>query len=750
MISADDFLNVISHKAELNFKKSQSILSFNEYMALVLAEPHIHLRNSAQYFVDMINSYGSYDIETPIKKLKRYRLFDADFSNQEGKIFGQEQVQHELVANITNFIKSGRIDKLLLLHGPNGSAKTSIIQALIKGAEEYAKTESGCLYQFSWIFPKKDAVNKALGFNAKDHNNITSYAYLHPDEIDARLSDQRDHPLLLLSQQERDELFTKINDTYQDKHPWCIPEILRIGELSFKNRQIFDSLLSGYNGNLSQVFRHIRIERFYFSRRYKKGISVVEPQMSVDAELRQISHDQSLLSLPKLLNHITMYEVLGPLAEANRGLIEYSDLLKRPLEAFKYLLVSCEQAQVSIGSLSLFFDLLMIATSNELHLASFREYPDWPSFKGRIELIRTPYLLRSVDEEGIYRNQFKTSFSHMHIAPHSIALAARWATLTRLEPPNMEKFPPSLHEIIKALTPSEKLEIYNSGEVPSWLSQKQASELRSHFKTLFYDHYHNANYEGRYGASPREMKMIILNAASDPRFPYLSVTAIFDQIHLLLEQKSSYDFLRREPVRGFKDATYLFLVVKKHYQTILEDEVRSALGLYEKESYADLFRRYILHVCSWTKKERLLDPFLKKAIDADEKFMASIEQSLLAPHESKNDFRDQIIAKIAAFRLENQDAILDYTILFANHLKRLKESLYHEQKSVVRKAINHFMSLNVGNDAIDKNHIQAITLQQGLYKLSYNDMSAREAMAYLLQCDEDNKDHKQFPLPIDT
>lgn len=753
MAVVDDFLADITREAEDKFRESQAVLTFAEYIQQVFDKPHRHLRNCAQYFVDMINSFGAYDVATPVKTLRRYRVFDADFLEGEGRIFGQEVVQHEIFTHINNFVRSGRVDKLLLLHGPNGSAKTSIVQALTRAAENYSSQEDGVLYQFSWIFPKKENLVGSLGFGKAEPEKTLSYAHLPNEAVDARvMSDQRDHPLLLLSLVERQELFRRIREN-PAFNELAIPEILTIGELSHKNRQIFDALLSSYHGDLGQVLKHVRVERFYFSRRYKKGISVVEPQMSVDADVRQITSDQSVLALPISLRHVSLFDALGPLVEANRGLIEYSDLLKRPIEAWKYLLVACEQAQVSVGTLSLFFDLLMIATSNELHLNGFRDYPDWQSFKGRIELIRVPYLLRSVDEQGIYLNQIPKLLSHIHIAPHSIEMAARFAVLTRLEPPSVQKYPESLQDVIRDLTPEEKLDLYNYGDVPMRLSQKQARELRAQIPHLFHEFHNDANYEGRYGASPREIRTLIFNSVQDGRFDHLSVGAVFAQIEILLEQKSSYEFLRREPVRGYRDAHHLFQSVKLHYQAILEDEVRNALGFYSKESYLELFTRYISHVSAWTKKERIIDPLLGRRTEADEQFMSSIENSLIAVNESKEDFRRQLIAQVGAFKLENPNNELDYKTLFSAHLRRLKENVYRDQKDSVHRIIRVFLRLlqddRSGLDERDVNH--ALILKEGLQNLGYQDTSAKWAMAYLMQAHAQTRDkNSQLGLKIDV
>jgi predicted Ser/Thr protein kinase len=334
-------------------------------------------------------------------------------------------------------------------------------------------------------------------------------------------------------------------------------------------------------------------------------------------------------------------------------------------------------------------------------------------------------------------------------------MAARWAVLTRLEPPNPEKYPESLQEVIRELNPEEKLDLYNFGDVPIRLSQKQARELKQNIANLFYEFYHDANYEGRYGASPREVRMLILNAAQDRRFDHLSTGAVFSQIEYLIEQRSSYEFLRREPLRGFRDANYLLTLVKQYYRNILEDEVRNALGLYSKESYVDLFTRYIMHVSAWTKKERLLDPLLQRKVDADEQFMANIETNLVAINETKDDFRRQLIAHIGAFKLENPNEPLDYKILFSAHLKRLKASVYKDQKNVVNRIISVFLRLQQedGSCFEERELSYAKSLQEGLAALGYSPESARYALAFLVQNNNKNAEssnkNQQLGLKID-
>ena len=120
--------------------------------------------------------------------------------------------------------------------------------------------------------------------------------------------------------------------------------------------------------------------------------------------------------------------------------MEYNDLLKRLVEAWKYLVAVSKARQALIRKS---FDLLMIASSNDVHLNAFKEYPDWQSFKGRFELVTVPYLLRVGDEIQIYEQQIPKALSNRHIAPHAIEVAARFAVLMRLGAPDPERYPRS-------------------------------------------------------------------------------------------------------------------------------------------------------------------------------------------------------------------------------------------------------------------------------------------------------------------
>ena len=52
------------------------------------------------------------------------------------------------------------------------------------------------------------------------------------------------------------------------------------------------------------------------------------------------------------------------------------------------------------------------------------------------------------------------------------------------------------------------------------------------------------------GASPREMKLMIMNAAQSPKYQCLSPFAVFDELEDLVRGVTVYEFLKQEPLPG--------------------------------------------------------------------------------------------------------------------------------------------------------------------------------------------------------
>lgn len=727
-------LDAIVARGKSRFDAQRTVMSFEEFLEAVLANPARHLRGAAGYVMDALASFGTRTVSQPTGEVTRYNVFDRAMDAGVGGVVGQERVQENVLRLLRNFERAGRVDRLVLLHGPNGSAKTSIVQTVSRAAELYSHTEEGAVYRFNWVFPVAKVRKGPMGFGGAASSAEGSFAYLEPDAIAARLPcEHRDHPLLLLPTVDRAAFLEAARDALGDDGH-TIPDVLTRGDLSAKNRQIFDALLTAYQGDVRAVWQHVQVERFYLSRRYRQSIATVEPQLSVDAHARQVTADRSLGALPASLQHLSLFETGGALSDGNRGIVEYNDLLKRPVDAWKYLLVATEQAHVSLDAVSMFIDAVLLASSNELHLTAFKEYPDWQSFKGRFELVTVPYLLRVSDEVGIYEHQIPAALEGVHIAPHALQLAARWAVLTRLEPPRPERYASSEQDLVASLTPEEKLELYDSGAVPERLSQRERRELRRLARHLYREYDDDVAYEGMAGASAREIRTVLLNAAQNKRFNHLSPIAVLDELRALSKETSSYPFLRREPARGYRDATSFIDAVEAHFRQVLAREVRQAMGLVEQASHRAQFMRYVRHVSAWIKKERLPDPVTGALVDPDAALMLGVEDVLKAKDESAEEFRKSLIGQIGAHKLEHPEDDVDYDLLFQGHLRRLEEAFFASRQDAVRRLEADLLAV-LDNEAAGldaKQREQAEAFRANLHALGYNDDSARQAIAFLL------------------
>jgi len=686
-----------------DFTRNRRVMSFAEYLQLVVGDPLRQLRSSTQYIVDCFDHYGTSQVKYPWGAVRRFHLFDCPWDNGEDRLFGQEHVQNSVYRVLRSFVQDGRPNKLILLHGPNGSAKSTFIRCLGRGLENYSTLEEGALYRFSWIFPAARHTRGGIGFGGSPDklpgvDTADSFAYLPDDLIDARVGDElRDHPLLLIPIDERQKLITRLLENAAK--PFNISDYLRGGSLSPKNRAIYDAILASYQGDFLQVLRHVRVERFEISHRYRQGWVTVEPQLSVDATERQVTADRSLGALPPSLASVSLHEYGGEVVGANRGMIEFDDLLKRPLEHYKYLLTTVERAAMSLTNSTLFLDVCFVGSCNDIHLAAFREIPDFQSFKGRIELVRVPFILDIRHEEALYQERLREAAGSRHIAPHTAYVAALWAVLSRMRKPQVERFPSTLAEVIGKLTPLDKAELYSTGKVPDDLTPDRSRELAAHIKDLFHESDTYPIYEGRVGASPREMQGVLLAATGSPRYEYISPLVVLDEIVELCKQTSLYEFLRQDvQPGGYHDHKKLVEVARVSLFDRIDDEVRASVGLVEESEYARVFDRYVNHVMHFLKKEKVRDPSTGRMVDPDEGMLKEVERTLEISGRAE-EFRQSLIAKIGAWSLDHRGQKPVLSEIFTDVMRKLRDAYFEKHKKTIAKGITELVRILSGNES---------------------------------------------------
>ncbi len=127
--------------------------SFEDYLDLVRKTPQV-TRNAYQRLYDMVLSHGIEEYIDNKKKLVRYNFFKDEQHGGRDAVFGLDIPLMRLM----NVLKSaaqgyGTEQRVILLHGPVGSSKSTIARLLKKGIEEYSRTTDGALYTFDWTLP---------------------------------------------------------------------------------------------------------------------------------------------------------------------------------------------------------------------------------------------------------------------------------------------------------------------------------------------------------------------------------------------------------------------------------------------------------------------------------------------------------------------------------------------------------------------------------------------------------------------
>ena len=566
--------------------------SFRDYLDLVEAEPRV-ARNAWQRLLDMIESHGSVESDEP-GGVKRWSIFDDPFSRGQDAVYGLDEPLGALV----NVVRAGARGlgperRILLLHGPVGSSKSTIARLLKKGLETYSRTPEGALYTFSW-------------------------------DIDGELipSPMNQDPLLLIPEDQRQEVEKQLNQRHRGEY-----ELRVEGELDPVGRFYYDELMRRYDGDWSKVVDHVRVRRLVFSEKDRVGIGTFQPKDEKNQDSTELTGDLNFRRIaeygsdsdPRAFNFDGEFNV------ANRGLLEFVEVLKLDV-AFLYDLLGATQEhtikpkkfqQTSI-------DEVIIGHTNEPEYRKLQNNELMEAFRDRTIKIDIPYNLRVCDEVKIYRRRYgDRSRPGRGIAPHSLEIASLWAVLTRLEDPTHPN-----------LTVLQKARLYDGTEVAGF-SAEQVRELREH-----------AQREGMEGISPRYVQDRIAACLVSER-PTVTPKDVLRAIEGGLGHHS---MIASEEER--KRLLELLAVVREEYEGIIKHEVQVAIAA-DREAIDRLCSKYLDNVRAYTTREKVVDAS-GISRDPDERIMRSIEEKIDIPESRKDDFRHELMNYVAAIHLEGK------------------------------------------------------------------------------------------------
>jgi predicted Ser/Thr protein kinase len=310
-----------------------------------------------------------------------------------------------------------------------------------------------------------------------------------------------------------------------------------------------------------------------------------------------------------------------------------------------------------------------------------------------------------------------------------------FAVLTRMKKPSADKFPRPVSSALSGLTALEKADLYATGRAPDRLEPDAQRALVTNLKDIYSESEPYPIYEGRIGASPREMRGVLLDAAQSPSYKCLSPLAVLDEIEALCQSKAEYEWLQQDPLAGgYHDVKDFRSAILGRLLDSWEEELYRACGFIDEGRYAELFERYVQHVSVWVKKERIRNRLTGEYEEPDEKLMKEVER-LLDSRGSAEDARRQMISSFAAWALEHPDQRVEPAIVFPHLLQRMREAVLSERRPAVARLTRDLVIL-VREDAAGldaERRKQATEAMERMANMGYCRNCAADAASALLR-----------------
>jgi serine protein kinase len=601
--------------------------SLEEYLNIAKGNPKV-ARNAFQRIHDMILSYGTEEVLEQKEKLIKYKFFEDPIDNGRDAVYGLERSLMKIVSLFKSAAKGyGTEKRVFLLHGPVGSAKSTIVRLLKKGLEAYSWTKDGALYSYSW-------------------------KQVHDGEVTWVDCPMHEEPLHLIPEQFRARAVEELNQGRpEDEH------VKIIGELCPFCRQTYRELLRKYDGDWTKVIGDVKVRRVLLSEKDRIGIGTFQPKDEKNQDSTELTGDINYRKIaeygsdsdPRAFNFDGEFNI------ANRGLVEFIEVLKLDV-AFLYDLLGASQehkikpkkfAQTDI-------DEVIIGHTNEPEYRKLQSNEFMEALRDRTVKIDVPYITRLSDEIKIYEKDYNSDrIKGKHIAPHTIEMAAMWAVLTRLEEPKKAQ-----------LTMLQKLKLYNGKTLPGF-TEDNIKELRA-----------DTEREGMEGISPRYIQDKISNAlVSDKGEGCVNPFMVINELEGGLKHHS---LITSDEQR--KRCKELLAVVKEEYEDVVKNEVQRAIAA-DEEALKRLCGNYIDNVKAYTQREKVKNKYTGASEDPDERLMRSIEEKIDIPESRKDDFRREIMNYIGALALEGKT--FDYK---SNERlqKALELKLFEDQKDTIK------------------------------------------------------------------
>jgi len=610
--------------------------TFQEYVDVVRERPEI-TRNAFQRLYDLIVNFGMEEYIEFKKKIIAYNFFKDPIENGKDALFGLDVHLMKLVNVLKAAAQSyGPEKRVILLHGPVGSSKSTIVRLIKKGIEYYSRTDEGALFTFKWKTHEAGIANNVFG---------------NKQELRCPMHEE---PLKLVPHEFRKKFVEEMNRGRKEGHRVHIE-----GDLCPSCNYVFNQLLHYYQGDWTKVIDHVVVTRLLLSEKGRVGIGTFQPKDEKNQDSTELTGDINYRKIaeygsdsdPRAFNFDGEFNI------ANRGIIEFIEVLKLDVAFLYDLLGASQEHKVKPKKFpQTDIDEAIIGHTNEPEYRKLQNNEFMEALRDRTVKIDIPYITKLSEEVKIYKKDFNSrTIKGKHIAPHTLEMASMWAVLTRLETPKKAN-----------LTLLQKLKLYNGKTLPGF-TEDNVRELRK-----------EASREAMEGISPRYIQDKISNALVNTREGNVSCLNPFMVLNELEGGLRHHSLISSEEKK--KQFRELLQVVKQEYEDIVKSEVQRAISA-DEEAMARLCANYIDNVKAYTQREKVKNKYTGQDEEPDERLMRSIEEKIDIPESRKDDFRREVMNYIGALALEGRQ--FDYKTNERLH-KALELKLFEDQKDTIK------------------------------------------------------------------
>jgi serine protein kinase len=663
------------------FQSLNEEMSYSEYLELLQKNPKLS-RNAFQYIYDMIISKGSSTFERYRKTYTKYNFF----TDSEIPIFGLDETLEALV----NFIQGaaghyGAERRVLLLHGPVGSSKSTICRLLKRGLEKYSRLPEGAWYTYKWV---------GLPCEGTDALYTGSEC----------MSSLNEDPIKLMPLSMREKLISELNEILVSQTPkekqLDLYEIKSEGELSPRCKFFLNALLKKYDGDWYKVVsNHIRVVRRVHSEIDRVGIGTFQPKDEKNQDSTELSGDMDFSKIGHFGadSDPRSFNLDGEFPISNRGMCEFIEMLKLSNEFLYDLLGASQEHQIKPKKFpQVMIDELIISHTNNPEFLKLKNNRFMEALRDRTVKVDVPYLLRWSDELKVLEQDYGPGKVKQHIMPHTLEIASFFSVLTRIH-----------DDPDGGLDPRDKVKLYDGRSLPNW-TEDSVKELRDKFPD-----------EGmEKGVSARYIQDKISNCLARYR-SYVNVFHVLSEIREGLTHSSLIT-----EVEDIKHYEYCVELAIKELDEILKAEVQKAL-IADEKAIERLCAKYIDNVIAYVNKEKIINPITKQLMEPDERLMRSIEEKTDVPEQGSDDFRRTLAGYMGTLSVRKKEFRWDSNPKLK---EALEKKMFEDVKDSIKLSALTQESADMNPEIQEK--IDAIKTRL-IKQFGYNDQSATDVLDYV-------------------